>query len=380
MDESRGNAESLKGQARDAKSYQRIKENLTLIHLVWSPLLLALVAFTPVTRWLAGAASGFTANRYGEAALYYLFLSLVFFLANLPLAYYSEFTIEHRYGLSNQTFGGWVGFTIKKTVLTTLLSVALVTGLYVFIWKFPAAWWVLGWAAYVVLSVVIGKVFPVLIVPLFYKYDRVQDQALRGRILALTDRYGLPIENLYSLNLSKTTKKANAAFMGMGKGKRVVLSDTLIEHFSPEEIEIVVAHELGHYKHRDILKQVALGSVSSLAIFYLAFHTLEASSRALGFDGAGDLLALPLLFLIFTIAGTLLTPVQSVFSRSLERAADRFALEAVKSVDTFISCMEKLGRVNLADTSPHPVYEWFFYDHPSIPRRIEMARKWSAAS
>jgi len=226
------------------------------------------------------------------------------------------------------------------------------------------------------MSYILGKVFPVFIVPLFYKYGKVENESLKQRIFDLAKRYGLPVENVYSLNLSRTTKKANAAFMGMGKTKRVVLSDTLLAHFTADEIEAVVAHELGHFKHKDIWKSLGLGLMSSFAGFWMVFRVLDPAARAFGFQGVGDIGALPLVFLIFFGFHLLMMPLQNGFSRMLERAADRFALTAFPQKEAFISCMDKLSRVNLADPDPHPLVEWLFYDHPAISKRIKAAREW----
>lgn len=363
-----------------SREYQGIHEKLSLFYLGWHPLLLVLAACTPLSRLMADAADAAASSPLAALAVYYALFSLVLGLVDLPLSFYSGFVLEHRFGLSNQNLPAWIGFQLKKSLLSFGLSLVLVAGLYLLIWRFPEGWWLWAWGAYLAVSILLGKVFPVWILPLFYRYEPVKDEVLRSRILALAKRYGMPVENLYTLNLSKTTKKANAAFMGLGKTKRVVLSDTLLENFTHEEIETVVAHELGHFKHRDIHKQILLGSVVSFAGFRAAALFLDTIARQAGYQGGGDIAALPLLFLIFTLLGLIWAPVQSAFSRKLERAADTFALEALRAKSVFVSCMEKLGKVNLAETSPHPLYEWYFYDHPSIPRRIALAERWALAS
>jgi len=361
-----------------AKEYQRIKQRLSLFHLGWTPLLLSAIAFSPLSMILRDYSLGIFAQPYAALAVYFLLFSLVFLVFDLPFAFYSGYVVEHRYSLSNQSLSNWISFFLKRAVLSFLFSLALLAGLYFFIWSYSGSWWFLAWAGYAVVSVVIGKIFPVFIVPLFYRYDPITDEGLKERIFGMARRYAMPVENVYSLNLSKTTKKANAAFMGMGKTRRVVLSDTLLDKFSPDEIETVVAHELGHYRHRDIVKQLVFGMTASAAAFWLAFRTFSGVAESAGLAGSGDIAALPLLFLIFYLFSLVLTPAQSAFSRWLERAADRFSLEVFPHPDIFISCMEKLGKVNMADPSPHPLYEWFFYDHPSIGKRVEMARRWKS--
>jgi STE24 endopeptidase len=167
--------------------------------------------------------------------------------------------------------------------------------------------------------------------------------------------------------------------MGMGKTKRVVLSDTLMEKFSHDEIETVVAHELGHFKHKDIWKQLSVGLFTSLAAFWIAFKLMNPLAETLGFEGVSDIAALPVLFLLFYLFSLILMPMQNGFSRWIERAADRFALEAYPRPEVFASCMNKLAEVNLADPNPSPLYEWLFFDHPSIGKRIQMARAWEAS-
>jgi len=216
----------------------------------------------------------------------------------------------------------------------------------------PAHWWIWAWASYAFLSYVLGKVFPVLIVPLFYKYGKLEDKELETKVLALAARFDMPVGNVYSLNLSKTTKKANAAFMGIGKTKRVVLSDTLIQNFTHSEVEVVVAHELGHYKHHDVWRLLAFGLGASLIAFAVGFGGMNALVPALSLSSAADVAGLPLLFLIFYIVNLVLMPVTNGYSRRRERAADIFALKALATREVFISCMAKLGEQNLADPEP----------------------------
>ncbi len=357
-----------------AKAYQRKKEILTLFHLVFTPAVLWLAIVTPVSVLFRNTATAWSANPYLILVFYFIFLSIYSLILDFPFSFYSGFILEHQFELSNQTFPAWCRDFVKKSALSFIFSVILIGILFALIWNFPKHWWIFAWAGFAAVSYGVGKIFPVWIVPLFYKYGPVESESLKKRIIDLAARYGLPIENVYTLNLSKTTKKANAAFMGIGRTKRVVLSDTLIHHFSEDEIETVVAHELGHFKHHDIWRQLALGLATSLLAFWLAFRWMEPLAQKFRFEGVGDVASLPLLFLIFYGVSLVLMPLQNGFSRWLERAADRFALQAGPDRNIFISCMEKLGQVNLADPNPHPVYEWFFYDHPAIHKRIQMAQ------
>ena len=360
-----------------AKEYQLIRRRLTLFHLLLTPSLLGILiasGWTFSLRQHAIALAG--VNAWGVVAVYFVLFSLFFLIFDLPLSFYSGYVLEHQFGLSNQNFSQWIIDLLKKTILSFTLSLALLEFLYLIIRKQPSSWWLWSWGAYAFVSYVLGKVFPVLIVPLFYKYGKLEDQSLEAKVLKLAAQFNMPVGNVYSLNLSKTTKKANAAFMGIGKTKRVVLSDTLIQNFTHDEVEVVVAHELGHYKHHDVWRLLAFGLVASLIAFAVGFWGMNVLSPVLQISTAADVAGLPLLFLIFYMVNLILMPLMNAYSRRRERAADRFALQALKTQDVFISCMNKLGSQNLADPEPPAWYEWFFYDHPSIKKRVAFAQQW----
>jgi STE24 endopeptidase len=359
-----------------AREYQRIRRRLSLFQLILTPSLLGILIASGWTfgmRQNAVALAGL--SDWGVVAVYFILFSLFFLIFDLPLAFYSGFVLEHQFGLSNQSFGQWFSDLGKKTLLSFVLSFALLECLYLIIRMAPEYWWIWAWAAYAFVSYVLGKVFPVLIVPLFYKYGRLEDKELEAKVLQLAARFDMPVGNVYSLNLSKTTKKANAAFMGIGRTKRVVLSDTLIRNFTHAEVEVVVAHELGHYKHHDVWRLLAFGLAASLVAFAAGFWGMNFLTPALSLNSVADVAGLPLLFLIFYTVNLILMPTLNGYSRRRERAADRFALKALETREVFISCMSKLGEQNLADPAPPPWFEWLFYDHPSIGKRIEMARK-----
>lgn len=359
-----------------AKAYQKKRQFLRLFELAYTPAILLMTVLFPVSLFLKSLAVHMTGTPYAVVAVYFLLYSLYMVIFETPLAFYSGYHIERQFGLSNHTPASWRVDFLKRISLSFVLSLGLVEALYFLIWNFQDHWWIFAWAGFAVISYVLGKIFPTFIVPLFYRYGKVENEDLKKRIFDLSLRYGLPIENVYAINLSRTTKKANAAFMGMGKTKRVVLSDTLLENFTSDEIESVVAHELGHFKHRDIWKQLAWGVTTSFIGFWIVFKSLNPAARSLGFEGAGDMAALPLIFLVFFAFHLVMMPLENGFSRILERAADRFALKAFPQTGAFISCMDKLATVNLADRDPHPLVEWFFYDHPAIDKRIRMAREY----
>ncbi len=356
-----------------AKAYQHQKQILALINLGLTPLILTLMAFSPYPAYLENSARAICPVWAGTFSLFFAFFSLSFLLLDLPLAFYSGYVLEKKYDLSTQTLASWFKDFIKRSFLGFGVSLGLLLALYGLILRDPQTWWLWAWAGFALFSYGVGKLFPVLIVPLFYKYGPVESESLKQRIAQLAARFGMAVEKIHSLNLSRTTRKANAAFMGIGKTKRVVLSDTLLAQFSEDEIEVVLAHELGHCRHHDIWRMFALNLVLSLISFRLVWMFLPAAAQRLGLDGPADMAGLPLLLLLFTAFSLVVQPLVHGISRRIETQADHFALQAMGSKDAFIRSMRKLALVNLADPDPHPLYEWFFYDHPAIRRRIAYA-------
>ncbi len=359
-----------------AKEYQSKKQQTRLLGLGLTPGGLFLILVTPASSaFVDYLADGRQFSQYAVLAGYFLVLSILRTLWELPLAAYSGFWLEQRYGLTRYRFTGWLRDFLKQAVLAFTFFLILLEGLYGLIWHFPNRWWLGAWAGFAVVSYGVGKLMPVVIVPLFYKYGEVADAVLKERIRSLVSRFGFKIQNVYALNLSRTTRKANAALMGIGKTKRVVLSDTLLANFNHDEIMAVVAHELGHHRHQDIWRHMAFGLVTSFVTFWIAAQVLDPAARAFGYGGQGDVAAMPVLFLIFYGISLIWTPAQNGFSRWLERQADQFALAAGPGRAAFAACMRKLAEVNMSDLYPNSFYEWFFYDHPAIGKRIRMAEE-----
>ena len=239
---------------------------------------------------------------------------------------------------------------------------------------FPSAWWVIASLGYIAFALIFSKVFPVVIIPLFYKYKNIQDEALRRAILDLARRAAVKVTDAFEINMSKNTKKANAALVGWGDTRRIILADNLINEFSPEEVSAVVAHEIGHYKLRHIWKLILSGAASTFAGFYIFSLLAGRMIQFFRADGVSDFYMFPSVGLAFMLFNMVALPAHNAYSRFLERQADIFALRLTGSKSGFISVMEKLAEKNLSDTNPGRIIEFLFYDHPPISRRIESAR------
>lgn len=302
-----------------------------------------------------------------------VFLGITLELLTAPLDFYSGFLLEHRYHLSSQTLGGWLWKRLKSYLVGGVLGLTLLGGLYWLLWLTGAWWWLWATAGWLGVTLVLGRLLPVVILPIFYKVTPLDDASLLERLRKLTLGTSLSIEGVYQLHLSDETKKANAALAGLGNTRRVLLGDTLLAQFTPEEIEVVFAHEVGHHVYRHMIKSIALSVVLSLAGFWLVDRVLTFSATELGYQDFKDPAALPLLLFILAVFGLLLSPLQNALSRHYERQCDRYALDRTQNRDAYRAAFIKLARINKSDPDPHPLVATLFYDHPPIRERLAMA-------
>ena len=264
---------------------------------------------------------------------------------------------------------------LKSGVLSYVLALILILSFYWILGRF-SQWWLVTSIFWIVFSVVLAKLAPVLIIPLFFKYKKLEDEVLRERIFNLASRMQIKLMDVFQIDFSKKTLKANAAFTGMGRTKRVLLADTLKDKYTHDEVEVILAHEFAHYRLKHMIKLIAVNSLLILGLFYLIFKT---SVYALGIFKLNSLLqlsSLPLVFLYFILFGIILQPLEAFVSRRFEKDADLLALRVTGSKEAFISLMEKLAAQNLADRNPHPIIKAFFFTHPPIDERIKIAKSY----
>ncbi len=366
--------------AQEARRYNRIHRWLGIVEFALGIAFLVALLLAGWSGWLRDLALG-NGRAYAFAVfLYVVMLVLISKVLGLPLDYYS-FRLEHRYQLSNQKMRAWMWDEIKGLLVTLVLSSLLVELLYFIVREFPQHWWILAWFGFLCVVVLLAQLAPVILFPIFYKFEPLQDEVLKTRLVRLGERAGTKVRGVYKWHLSEKTKKANAALTGLGNTRRVILADTLLENYSPDEIEAVLAHELGHHVHKHIFKGIAAQAVVTLVGFWAANWALQYSiARWHIFVTLSDFANLPLLVLVFAALSFLLMPAMNAFSRYNERQADRYAFENTGSIAPFISSMNKLANQNLAERAPSKWVEWWFYSHPSISRRITAAEAWQKSN
>ena len=334
--------------------------------------IMALLVAVPLDARIAEVVPSFTARL----AILFAITTLAHMAVSFPLSLYSGYTLEHRYGLSHQAFGHWLLRYFKRNGLALAFGLLLVVGLYWIIWLVGDWWWLAAAAAFFAVTVLMGQLAPVLIVPLFYKVERLDSPELNDRMTRLAEGTGLSIQGVYRLGLSEETTKANAMLAGLGSTRRVLMGDTLLDRFTPDEIEVIFAHEIGHHVFQHIRKMIFTGLVYSLLGFWVCNQVLLAwSAEQFGPISAHELppSTLPLLMLVLTLFALVLEPIQNVISRRYERQCDRYALERTGLREAYQSAFRKLARLNKDDPDPHPVEVFLFHSHPPISERLAIA-------
>lgn len=363
----------------EARKYNRIRRWLGVGEFALGLVLLLVLLVTGWTGWIRDIA--YRSQSYALAVfLYTLMLIVISKLLGLGLDYYS-FRLEHQYRLSNQKLRGWIWDEVKGLLVSTILAGLLVELLYFIIRQYPEHWWVLAWLGFLGVAILLAQLAPVILFPIFYKFEPLRDDELKSRLVLLGERAGTRVRGVYKWHLSEKSKKANAALTGLGNTRRIILADTLLDNYSQDEIEAVLAHELGHHVHKHILKSIGVQAGVTFVGFWAANWALHYSvERWHMFETISDFANLPLLILIFTLLSFFLMPALNAFSRYNERQADRYAFESIASVAPFVSSMNKLAEQNLAERTPSRWVEWWFHSHPAIARRVAAAAAWERAN
>jgi STE24 endopeptidase len=367
--------------------YHKLGRRAAIASTAWSAGFLVLLAATPLSIWLRESVERAAAPLVPSWLLpstivlaYVAVCGLAHELGEWPTAFYRTFLLEHRYGLSTESLSRWAVDELKGTALGGGLSLAGFWALYLAMRQWPEWWWLAAAVGFAAFVVVLTRLAPVMLMPIFFTFRPLARVELRERLLALSRRAGVPVTDASEWQLSDRTKKANAALAGFGRTRRILVSDTLLNNYSDDEIEVILAHELAHQVHHDIWRGLAVQTVVVTLAFFAASRVLAALAPRLAWQGAADVAGLPVLLLAAGVLSLVLLPAVNAASRGMERAADRFALELTGSVDAFSSAMRRLAEQNLSEEHPSRFARWMFYTHPPVQERIEAAKKWASGA
>jgi STE24 endopeptidase len=364
-----------------ASRYHRLRRRADLlgtaaaaVFLLW--LLLSGTSFylREIASFVIGATPGY--EDVATAFAFGVVIALLLTVIESPFALYQGYLLEHRYGLSNQTLGRWARDHGKGASLSILFGGIGAAIVYATLDWTASWWWAVSAAIFAVVMVGLVQLAPVLLLPLFYSFKPLDRPSLVVRLMKLAERGRTKVGGVYEWALGAHTKKANAALAGLGRTRRILLSDTLLADYSDDEIEVVLAHELSHHVHHDLWRAMAFQTGLLFVAFFAAHLALLSLNDTLALRGINDPAGLPLLLLVGGACSFLLMPVANALSRSHERRADRYALDTTRLPDAFISAMKRLSQQNLAEEHPSRLVQWLFYSHPPIRDRIDAARGW----
>lgn len=358
-----------------AKKYARVRRRLMLVELIMGGFY-AVVWLVFGWSWeLRDLLLSITDNKWVLVAGFGLVFGGIYFVITLPISYYSGFVLPHRFELSTQSNKGWVIDLIKGLAISILLGGILLEIIYSLLRVAPVTWWI--WVAIVLLlfNIILANLAPLILFPIFFKFVPLEDEHadLVERSMHLAERAGTYVRGVYKFDMSRRTKAANAGLTGLGKTRRIILGDTLIDEFMPDEIETVLAHELGHHVNKDIPLSIFMESVITLVGLFLAYLALSWGTEALGFEGPADVAAMPLFVLVMGAYGLVTMPLGNVYSRWRERLADAYAVKITGNGTAYASALTRLANQNLADADPEPWVEFLLYSHPALGKRIAFA-------
>jgi STE24 endopeptidase len=363
----------------EARRYNRIRRWLGIADFAVGAAFLIVLLLAGWTERVRDLALHWGLQNYSLAVFIYLLLLLLIAKAlGFALDFYG-FRLERKFQLSTQAVRSWLWDEAKGFLVGLVMAAIVVEILYFMIRQSPQHWWIITWAIFMGLIIVMAQLAPVVLFPIFYKFEPLDDEDLRRRLVLLSEHAGTRVRGVYRWKLSEKSKKANAALTGLGGTRRIILADTLLDNYAPEEIEAVLAHELGHHVHWHILKSIVVQAGITLLGFWLANAVLHYAVDRHVFEELSDFANLPLLALTATALSLVLMPALNAYSRYNERQADRYAFQSIVSVEPFISSMNKLAQQNLAERAPSKLVELLFHSHPSIAKRVAAAEAWSRA-
>lgn len=366
------------GRQEQAKAYARIKRRLWLADQAFSLLYAALWLVTGWSTSLRTWLAGYLNNDWFLVAAFAAVFGGVYFLLNLPLGYYAGYRLPHRFELSTQSFKDWLIDQAKELALSAIMGLFLLEFAYMILRITGDAWWLWLTGGMLLFSVLLMNLAPILIMPIFNKFTPLGDEHadLAQRLIQLAEKAGTQVRGVFKMDMSRRTKQANAFLTGIGNTRRIVLGDTLIEEFSPDEIETVLAHELGHHVQHDVPWLIGFGTLVTALGFYLVSLAMDGAVTAFGLTGVADPAGLPALMILLSLYQLITMPIENAFSRWREGKADDYALKATDKPQAYASAFTRLANQNLGEVDPEPWVVVMFYNHPPLRDRITKAESW----
>ena len=356
-----------------AKTYENEKRKISIVGSLLSLIFILLFYFSGLSHYLANINLSFIY----VFLIYIILFHLISTIIGLPLGYYSSYVHEHKWGFSNYTNKTWIVDQLKSFAVSLILLPILLGLFFWVLWKFPETWWLVAATITTLVSIVFVTLFPVVILPIFNKYDTIEDEELTSQLSEILHKAGLQSSGFFRQDMSRQTKKENAFLAGMGKTRRVVIADNLLEHMSLSEIKSVIAHEVGHYRYSHLPKNILIGTIQQLIIFYLLNIIMKTLYPEFLTSNINNLTLFPMFSLIMSLLSSLLFgPLNNMISRYFERQADRASLELYPDKNSFQKAMAGLANRNLSNAYPEWWVKLLYYSHPPIGERLSFAENY----
>ena len=366
---------------KQAKEYARIKRRLWAFSQGFSTVYALLWLFTGWGTGLRDWLSGFITSPWLLVAAFSAIFTGIYAVINIPLGYYTGFVLPHRFDLSTQEHKDWVADQLKNLAISIVFGLFIIELVY---WLFRTqedTWWLWLTGGMLLFSVLLTNLSPILIMPIFNKFTPLSEEHadLAERLLRLAEKANTRVKGVFKMDKSRRSRQANAFLTGIGNTRRIVVGDTLIENFSNDEIETVLAHELGHHVHKDMAWLIGFGTLLTALGFYLVFLAMNWAISTFGLSGVSDPANLPVLMILLSLYELVVMPIDNAFSRWREGLADDYALETTGKTQAFAAAFTRLANQNLGEVDPEPWVVFLFYNHPPLNARIKKAENWGKA-
>lgn len=356
---------------RKINQYTLHKTNFSLVETILGKMVFLFIILSGLLPWLTGMLRD--VHFVVAGLIFFAIPGLLGTLVDLPFDYYHVFVIEEKYGFNTRTLKTWLLDLLKSMLVTMVLGTFLLSMLLMMVKYAGHTWWIWAWAIFFSFQLLMSVLYPIVIAPIFNKFTPLEDGELSDKIGRLAEKEGFTIKGVFQMDATKRSRHTNAYLSGLGKAKRIVLFDTLLEAHEDDEILAVLAHEMGHLKRNHIKKNLFIIGLASIVLFYLASEmiTWGAMYKAFGFSLMPSYAGLFLVAVLWEPVGVFLSPVAMAISRRFEQQADRHAFKVLKNTESLIKGLKKMARDNLSNLRPHPLYVWFNYSHPPLLERIK---------
>ena len=365
-----------KERQRLARRYEKENRLLGLASSLLALFIVLAFYFSGLSSRLANL--GISSSIIWTFLLYVALFQAIVFVFSFPLNFYSSYIHEHKWNFSNHTVKSWLWEQTKSFFVGLIILFILLGLLFWIMAQFPQTWWLIAGLAMALVGVIFATLFPVVVLPIFNKYKLIQNKELTDALEKILSKGGLRSSGFFEEDMSRQTKKENAFLAGLGKTRRVVLGDNLMKNMTIPEIESIIAHEVGHFKHKHIWKNIVVGTGEQLIVFYFINLAMKNLFPQFLSSTRSNLTLFPMFaILIGVISGFLFGPVGKMLSRQFEKQADSYAMKNIKDKKAFMTALAGLADRNLSNAYPAWWVKFLYYSHPPIGERLSMAEKFN---